>query len=256
MPKVSKVGRFRASASSRNVKASPLNDDYLKNGSGLFDKQPDSVKASDAKEVSVSMSRGQRKRQAKKDQYLKKENMVLSSLRLARMEEQRGRLDGLDALKEALLPISFGSATAAGKEDGKGSTQGDDSDARASVTSKAVGPVVATNKAKKNLASRELAHMNLVLEHPAFQANPFEAIREHLKNSLSNQADMNQEESEARAKEIKSKDLQKRKARKDKAKAIKSSAGYKAKKKMQQKARRMQQSVDGAQMGGEGTRRR
>ena len=51
-------------------------------------------------------------------------------------------------------------------------------------------------------------------------------------------------------------DLQKRKARKDKAKAIKSSAGYKAKKKMQQKARRMQQSVDGAQMGGEGTRRR
>ena len=67
MPKVSKVGRFRASASSRNVKASPLNDDYLKNGSGLFDKQPDSVKASDAKEVSVSMSRGQRKRQAKKD---------------------------------------------------------------------------------------------------------------------------------------------------------------------------------------------
>ena len=49
-----------------------------------------------------ALSRGQRKRLAKREQFLKREKMVMSSLRLKKLEEQKGKLDGLDAIKEAL----------------------------------------------------------------------------------------------------------------------------------------------------------
>ena len=51
----------------------------------------------------ASLSRGQRKRQAKRDQYLRREKLILSSLQLQKAQEQARRIDGLDAMKEALL---------------------------------------------------------------------------------------------------------------------------------------------------------
>ena len=44
------------------------------------------------------------------------------------------------------------------------------------------------NKSKKELSAREVSHLALVLEHPAFQSKPFATIQEHLKNTLADQA--------------------------------------------------------------------
>jgi hypothetical protein len=54
-----------------------------------------------------ALSRGQRKRLAKREQFLKREKMVMSSLLLKKLEEQKGKIDGLDAIKEALTMRSL-----------------------------------------------------------------------------------------------------------------------------------------------------
>ncbi len=114
------------------------------------------------------LSRGQRKRQAKREQFLKKEKMILASLMLQRQEEQKKRIDGLDAIKQALMD------TTAKK------TNDQDSDFLAEK------PVqhIATNKAKRKLVAKEIEHVNLILQHPAFQKDPFETMQEHLRNTL------------------------------------------------------------------------
>mmetsp|Transcript_12239 Transcript_12239/g.25353 ORF Transcript_12239/g.25353 Transcript_12239/m.25353 type:complete len:248 (+) Transcript_12239:3448-4191(+) len=210
MPKVSKVGRFRG-ASGRNVKEAPLLTPESKDGekSEEDDKNPS--------RNNQTLSRGQRKRQAKREQYLKREKMVLASLRLKRKDEQRGKLDGLDALRDALLPIA-----ATDKKKGGSGDDGHESAAAAarSNTSDAAADTApalcATNRAKKNLAGREVAHMNLVLEHPAFKANPFETLQEHLRNTLSGQGDELKRKAEAESAEEKKKDAEKKKAKKEK----------------------------------------
>jgi hypothetical protein len=113
------------------------------------------------------LSRGQRKRQAKREKYLRRERLVLDSLKLKRQEEQSKRIDGLDAIKEALL------ATVR------------EGDAQKESTSKpAVRSLLKSNRGQKHLVEKEVSHMKLVLQHPAFQAEPFAAIREHLKNTI------------------------------------------------------------------------
>ena len=40
-----------------------------------------------------------------------------------------------------------------------------------------------TNHSKQKLVQKEAAQMSLVLQHPAFQQDPFDAIRQHLRNT-------------------------------------------------------------------------
>jgi Ribosome biogenesis protein SLX9 len=116
------------------------------------------------KQQPALLSRGQRKRMAKRDQYLKREQMVLSSLELKRQDEQKKRIDGLDAMKSALMDtIRLHSSKQAGEEK---------------------NTVVKTNKARQRLVGPEVAQMTLVLQHPSFQADPFATIRQHLKNTI------------------------------------------------------------------------
>jgi hypothetical protein len=115
------------------------------------------------------LSRGQRKRQAKREQFLKKERMILSSLMLQRREDQKKRIDGLDAIKQALMDTA---------------SRGDKN---ASATDSMAEPQVqhvSTNKAKQKLVAKEVEHMNLILQHPAFKKDPFETMQEHLRNTL------------------------------------------------------------------------
>jgi Ribosome biogenesis protein SLX9 len=121
-----------------------------------------------------SLSRGQRKRQAKKDQYLRKEQLVMASLQLRRDDEQRKRIDGLDAIRNALLESVGGGATG-----GAGTTAGGDPTASAAAPTS----MLKTNHSKQRLVQREAAQMSLVLQHPAFQEDPFDAIRQHLRNT-------------------------------------------------------------------------
>ncbi|EJK54129.1 hypothetical protein THAOC_26309 [Thalassiosira oceanica] len=91
MPKASKVGKARATS-----KVSPR--DTLPIGGTSAD-VPNDGHGSSSKEA---LSRGQRKRLAKREQYLKREKMVMSSLKLKQIDEQKGKIDGFDLLKEAL----------------------------------------------------------------------------------------------------------------------------------------------------------
>jgi hypothetical protein len=166
MPKVSKVGKFRKAAAASKEKPN-------------------------AQDETANLSRGQRTRQAKREQYLKREKMILSTLKLQREEEQKHRLDGLDALKEALITTTT-----------------------TSTPEQTTTQTPTTNKGKKYVAAREMEHMKLVLQHPAFQSNPFEAIQQHLRNTLAGQA----QELEAKSKERYKSDLQKEQVKKQKRK--------------------------------------
>lgn len=166
MPKVSKVGKLRKTAAA------------TKDSNKEYDEM-------------ANLSRGQRKRQAKREQYFKREKMILSTLRLQREDEQKNRLDGLDALKEALTTTTFSQGT---------------------TSSQQAQP--ASNKVRNNICRREVQHMNLVLQHPAFQSNPFEAIQQHLRNTLAGQA----QELEAKSNERTMADLQKEQVQKQKKK--------------------------------------
>lgn len=156
MPKVKRTAKIRSKLTA-NTSPAPISENV------------------DEKDASTDqvLSRGQKKRQAKRDQYLKREKMIFSSLHIKRMEEQKGRLDGLDALKEALTKSMKANSQNA---------EGHLNDPERKVVTK-------TNKSKKSLAQAELPHLNLVLQHPAFKSNPFAAMQEHLCNSLAKQAE-------------------------------------------------------------------
>mmetsp|Transcript_17196 Transcript_17196/g.35290 ORF Transcript_17196/g.35290 Transcript_17196/m.35290 type:complete len:256 (-) Transcript_17196:103-870(-) len=228
MPKVSKVGKFRAKAAAspaavpkRTVVApSPGKDKATDaaetNESNSIVTPPSTHGAaatcSDAaKPAKHALSRGQRKRQAKREQYLRREKMVLSTLRLEQEKEQKGRIDGLDSIREALMESVAGKKT--GGKDG--------SVKEASKEEEKLSDSIETNKAKKNLAGKELTHMGLVLQHPAFKSDPFGAIREHLKNTLASQAEVQQKESETRRREEEIKEAERKRQKKEKLKAAK-----------------------------------
>lgn len=140
------------------------------------------------------LSRGQRKRQAKREQFLKKEKMILSSLMLQRQEEQKKRIDGLDAIKQALMDTSAKSRN----------DQNTDSSTKKPVQH------VATNKAKRKLVAKEIEHVNLILQHPAFKRDPFETMQEHLRNTLAEDRKQHEMVSKKRTDEEKRKSESKR----------------------------------------------
>jgi hypothetical protein len=57
--------------------------------------------------------------------------------------------------------------------------KGESDSIRASAASQ-----ITSNKMKKSIAMREAARMKLVQEHPAFQANPLDAVHKHLEQML------------------------------------------------------------------------
>jgi hypothetical protein len=115
------------------------------------------------------LSRGQKKRQAKKLQYLRREQLVMSSLRLRREQDQRTRIDGLDALRAALLDAAAAKAPAESELEAE----------------KAAPPPSQLRSAasRQRLVRREAAQMALVARHPAFREDPFGAIGQHLRNT-------------------------------------------------------------------------
>ena len=161
MPKVAKVGQFRKTAAAESTSTTKVS--ALPGGELPFPAPEDQI------------SRGQRKRQAKRDQYLKRQNLVLSTLQLKRIEDQKTRIDGLDALKAALL--------ATRNSDSSSTT----TTRTTTLTTTKPSHALDRNQSKMELTAREVHHMELVLEHPAFSANPFATIQEHLRNTLKDQ---------------------------------------------------------------------
>ena len=246
MPKVSKVGRFRASG--RNVKEAPLLNEKANEKKVTAEAAAGSTKdGATATDTNVktaekqALSRGQRKRLAKREQYLKREKMVMASLKLKRQDEQRGRLDGLDALRDALI-----------SSDKSGAAQRRSGEKGAKESAAAPKPVpCSTNRAKKNLAGREVAHMNLVLEHPSFKANPFATLQEHLRNTLSGQAEELKESAETEAAKEKQEVAERKKAKKEK---IRDLGGKKALIRKKKRLAKQQQQLQ-AETSGRGSKR-
>jgi Ribosome biogenesis protein SLX9 len=140
---------------------------------------------------SPAISRGQRKRLIKREKYLQRERMVMSSLKLRKQDEQAKRIDGLDALKEALLETVTKMPET--QEEKTRPAQ-----------------VVRSNRGKRSIVKKEVEHMKLVLEHPSFKANPLAAIHEHLTNTTSKQATA---EDQSKPVPVKAKPAKKKKSR-------------------------------------------
>ena len=191
MPKVSKAGKFRQTAA---LLASASD--------GSSDKKTESKKTD-------NLSRGQRKRQAKREQYLQREKMVLSSLSLKRKQEQTKRIDGLDSLKEALLETQTEQTTAS------------------SPTQKSkklhIPFSLKSNKSRQTLVAKETTQLKLVMEHPSFQADPFATMRLHLQNTIANDPEKKQQQQKERIRE--------RKDKQEAKKAFKKEQGIKRKRK-------------------------
>lgn len=162
----------------------------------------DMATGNEESESNQGLSRGQRKRLAKREQYLKKEKMILSTLMLQRREEQKKRIDGLDAIREALIDTVR-----------SGETTHDDSEEHA--------PSYGTNRSKKGLVTGEIERMQLVQQHPAFKEDPFATLQEHLKNSLAKQNEKRKQEAKIKGEDDKKKQEQRRKAKKDRLKGVK-----------------------------------
>ncbi|CAK4083317.1 unnamed protein product [Aphanomyces euteiches] len=114
-----------------------------------------------------ALSRGQRKRQKRREAFLKKMGMVQRTVLQKEKEAKKassGTFGDLEELQQSLFSETVAPST--------GST------AEPKATSKLTG------KQKKRLAMHELGHLKAVHTHPAFQANPFAAIQMHLQNTV------------------------------------------------------------------------
>jgi hypothetical protein len=225
MPKIGKVGKFRKAAAET---ATPANTPVSKSkaasvphANALGSKESSAATIAAAAPTGTvaahsnddsNLSRGKRKRLAKRGQYLKKERLILSSLKLTKVEEQKKRIDGLDAIKDALLATvkkTEGTATVESKEEEEKEEE--------KVN------MLKTNKSRQLLMQKEVAQMNLVMQHPSFQADPFETIREHLKNTLAKDCAQQKKDQVKHVRERKEKEVQK--------KAVKKEQGIKKKRK-------------------------
>jgi hypothetical protein len=154
---------------------------------------------------SQTLSRGQRKRHARREQYLKKEKLILSSLTLQKREEQKRRIDGLDAIKQALLSTTTTTAS---------STKGKEFSATKLSS-------VSTNKAKRKMMAVEMEHMHLILQHPAYKADPFETMQVHLRNTFEEDRKQQEQLAEQRAETEKQKAAEKQKLKKERLESVK-----------------------------------
>ena len=195
MPKVNKVGSSRALSKTAGFSSVPKAN-AVENGRQDVSNPPRSSVAehppsdddadadADAKAVvgGEKTSRGQQKRQARREQFLKKLTLINGSLNL-------GGGPSSAPLRKAPAPQPAVSAMG----DLMDALESDDVDAKALSAEKAkaalVRAQVTSNRAKKAVALQELEHFKLVLQHPVFVSNPFEAMQQHLNNTLAPVAD-------------------------------------------------------------------
>lgn len=151
MPKIKKLRRHKVENT-----AQPYSDPNVDKVEKLLASQADGN--GDAQ--SVSLSRGQRKRQVRKDRIM----MKMGKVGVKTTPQQDGNIHSsssklLLSELESTLTETAESATAI----------------RPSASSK-----ITSNKMKKEIAVREATRMKLVQQHPAFQADPLGALKTHL----------------------------------------------------------------------------
>lgn len=116
-----------------------------------------------------NMSRGQRKRLARRSQHSSRMSLVNSSLSLTNHRAKSSASAG--GRQNASLMGAVGAALPA-------------YDPAKQKPAEAPPVLVETVRAKKSTALKEVTHLKLVQEHPEFQLDPFAAIQAHLNNTL------------------------------------------------------------------------
>lgn len=115
-----------------------------------------------SKEPETVLSRGQRKRQEKRERY----NRMLGKLVLTPRTEDVGALGSLAGVSGALPSTTDKSQRHKRAEPGA-----------------AIGKVV-SNKTRQKVLAQEVSNLQQVHAHPAFQSNPFATIMLHLNNTV------------------------------------------------------------------------
>lgn len=167
MPKAARVGKFRQAAKAVAATAPTPPAGAATTTTTTTDEA-----------ATTTLSRGQKKRMQKREQYIRRNRLVMASLKLKHEQDQAKRIDGLDAIKEALVATT----TAASAE------------AAAEASHCQPHNLLRSQKSRQKLLKRESNQLELVMQHPAFQADPMATIREHLKNSLATQAAQREKE--------------------------------------------------------------
>lgn len=182
MPKASRVGKFRQAAKAASPAAAST--------AAAAAVAPSPAGDADKGGAGEALSRGQKKRLAKREQYLRRERLVMGSLQLKKQQEQAKRIDGLDAIKEALLATT--------------TTQQDDDDKDKKQEKAAHHPpnLLKSQKSRQTLLQRESNQLQLVMQHPAFQDDPLATIQRHLTNSLAPQAAQREREQVQRERQV------------------------------------------------------
>mmetsp|Transcript_385 Transcript_385/g.553 ORF Transcript_385/g.553 Transcript_385/m.553 type:complete len:227 (+) Transcript_385:149-829(+) len=206
MPKVNRTQKQSARGAAAVTSAVPTKSVTTKTHNKRVDDDVDTqLVANQGTTSNNKLSRGQRKRLAKREQYLKREKMILSTLKVQKMEEQKNRIDGLDAIKEALEQTIKENRLKVQQQSKQGNESHDDDEA----------VVVKSNKAKKNIAQKEITHFNLVLQHPSFKSNPFATMQEHLRNTLDQEAKKQEVNAKIQRSDEVLKEKEKKEARKE-----------------------------------------
>lgn len=191
MPKASRAGKFRQAAKAAKKDSSAAFNTKIEHEKVGQDVDNDGKGGGGGDGGDGgALSRGQKKRMAKREQYLKKERMVMGSLLLKKQEEQAKRIDGLDAIKQALL-------STVDNDNNK------DADAEKKKAQQQQQNFLKSEKSRQLLLQRESNQLQLVMQHPAFQNDPLATIREHLTNKLAPQAAQREQEQKQHEKDKK-----------------------------------------------------
>lgn len=151
MPKIKKLRQHRVADT-----AQPYSDPNAEK----VDKILDQISKNGVASSTASLSRGQRKRQVRKERIM----MKMGKTVVKTTPQQDGNIHSSSAKVllselETTLTEAADSATAI----------------RPSASS-----TITSNKMKKEIAVREATRMKLVQQHPAFQADPLGALKTHL----------------------------------------------------------------------------
>ena len=152
MPKIKKLRRHKVENTTQPY--SDPNADKIEKILDQVDKN-----GSTASSQSVSLSRGQRKRQVRKERIMMKMGKTIM-----KTPQQEGNIHS----SSSRLLLSELESTL--------------TEAASSVTAirPSASSTITSNKMKKEIAVREATRMKLVQQHPAFQADPLGALKTHL----------------------------------------------------------------------------
>jgi hypothetical protein len=179
-----------ATTATRSPSNSAASGGTVLNSNKKDDVKKDDVKKDDVKKDDESgLSRGQRKRLARRQAHDSRAMLINQSLTLNHFRDEKKKKE--KEVADSMEIDGGGGAVGGGAVSGMMANVKNALPAyNPGLQKPAVAPPsIVTNSAKKSTTASELTHLSLVVSHPSFQQNPFLAIQQHLNNTLPNRED-------------------------------------------------------------------